>query len=91
MALTAYVDHYELAWRRAIRARLQLARVDARAQLIELGRSATFTAVDEFLLTNWYRLPEPVAELLWREKGRRDNALRPRPRRRLPKVQARSE
>lgn len=70
--MSGSADLYELARKRAIRERLKLARAAARQQLAEQGYRVTWATVDDFLCANWYRLPEEVAELLWRARERRE-------------------
>jgi hypothetical protein len=71
-------DLYRLAERRAVRAELERVRQVAKAQLSEGGRRCTEADVDQFLLRNWYRLTEAVADMLWRAQERRDRRARRR-------------
>ena len=74
------MDFYILAYRQSIRAHLENARAQMRMQLAASGQRATDATVDELLARNWYRLPDPVAALVWSAVERRQRRESGRPR-----------
>lgn len=79
------MDLYDLAWRASVNERFALLRREARDQLARARgvprKKIPIAEADEFLRQNWYRIPWPLVDLVFRaveSRQRRVRSLRPR-------------